>query len=385
VSRRRDLPLQLRHDHALLGLVLALLVAGIGVLYSASQDMAAAATGDGLRFVKRQLVNAAVGMAALLVVSRIDYRRWRRAARFLLFCACIGLGVVFLFEAVRGARAWVPVLGRSLQPVEFVRVTLVLFLASELVRRGPEMASLRRGYLPLVAVVGAILLVLLKQNDSGSAMALGLITFTLLYAGGARVWHLAVSTLVVCAGGVVVALHKPHIRDRVLAWVHPSAHAHDVAYQSLQSVLSIGSGGIFGKGLGQGLTKLGYIPDPHTDFVFSVMGEELGFAGCVVVLGLFLLLVARAIRVARAQEDPFAQLVAVGMGMSIFWYVVVNVMVATRLFPVTGLPLPFVSYGGSSLVSHLIAVGILINIARSGQPPPPRPRFARPVLLEEEP
>ncbi len=132
---QHEQPLQLRHDHALLALVLALLVAGIGVLYSASQDMAAAATGDGLRFVKRQIANAAVGVAAMLVMSRIDYRRWQRSARFLLFCAGIGLGVVFLFAAVRGARAWVPVLGRSLQPVEFVRVALVLFLAAEIVRR----------------------------------------------------------------------------------------------------------------------------------------------------------------------------------------------------------------------------------------------------------
>lgn len=356
--------MRLRHEQVILLLVLVLVVVGLVVLYSASQEMARAATGDSLRFLKKQMLNAAVGLLAMLVLWRLDYRIWRRAARILLLAASLGLFVVFLFDAVRGARAWVPFLGRTVQPVEFVRVALVFFLAAEIVRRGPDLASLRRGFLPLAGIIGAILLVVIKQNDFGSGMALGLISCTLLYAGGARRLHLVATAAILLLGATAVAVHKPHVRERIAGFLHPGEHAMDVAYQSTQSVLSIGSGGPFGKGLGNGISKFGYIPDPHTDFVFAVMGEELGFAGCALVLVLFLLLVARAIRVARAHEDPFAQLVAVGTGVSVFWYVAINLAVALRLFPVTGLPLPFISYGGSSLVSHLLAIGVLCSVAR---------------------
>ncbi|UCE02287.1 MAG: cell division protein FtsW [Candidatus Latescibacterota bacterium] len=365
--------MRLRHDHAILILVLALLVVGIGILYSASYELARAASGDGLRFVKRQLVNATVGLAALLLVSQIDYRRWRRAARLLLLFAALALCVVFLFDAVRGARNWVPFFGRTLQPVEFLRVALLLFLASEIVERGERLRSLR-GLLPLFGVVAALVLLVLKQNDFGSAMALCLISFTLLFVGGARWRHLVAAAFLLLLGAMFFALERPHVQERMRGFLHPQEHARSAAYQSLQSELSIGSGGMLGRGLGQGISKFGYIPDPHTDFIFAVMGEELGFVGCIVVLLLFLMLIARAIRVARAQEDPFAQLIAVGVGVAIFWYVVINVMVATRLFPVTGLPLPFVSYGGSSLVSHLVALGVLRNVARQAEQTPRRAR-----------
>ncbi|MFQ5599858.1 MAG: FtsW/RodA/SpoVE family cell cycle protein [Candidatus Krumholzibacteriia bacterium] len=361
--------MRLRHDHAILILTLVLLVVGIGVLFSASHEKARVETGDGFRYVKRQLGNAGLGIVVLLIVSQIDYRCWRRVARLGLLFALIGLGILFLFAKVRGAHNWVPLPGsRSLQPVEFVRLALVFFLAAEIVRAGPRLSTFRSGFLPLVGSVGVVVLLVLKQNDFGSAMALCLISLTLLFAGGVRWRHLVGSAAALLGGAVLLALGRPHVRERIVAFLHPAEHATDVAYQSLQSVVSIGSGGPVGKGLGHGIFKFGYVPDPHTDFIFSVMGEELGFVGCAVVLLLFLLLVARAIRVARAHEDPFAQLVALGFGISIFWYVVVNVMVATRMFPVTGLPLPFVSYGGSALVSHLFAIGVLRNIARQAEP-----------------
>lgn len=361
--------MRIRHDHAILVLTLALLVIGIGALYSASHELAQASTGDGLRFVKRQLGNAVVGLTAMLLISQVDYRRWRRAARMLFAFAVLGLGVVFLFDTVRGARSWVPLGARSLQPVEFVRLVLIFFLASEIVRRGSRLRSLRGGFLPLLAAAVALMLIVVKQNDFGSAMVLGLVAFTLLFAGGASRRHLTVAAMVLLCGAILFAWQRPHARNRVVGFVQPEKHALDVAYQARQSVLSIGSGGMLGKGLGRGISKFGYVPDPHTDFVFSVMGEELGFVGSIVVLALFLMLIARAIRVARAHEDPFAQLVAVGIGISLFWYVSLNVMVATGLFPVTGLPLPFVSYGGSSLVSHLVALGVLRNIARQVEQP----------------
>jgi cell division protein FtsW len=370
--------MKLRHEHAILILALALLVVGLGMVFSASHDLARDKFGDPYFFLRRQLFRAAFGVGVLLLVSQIDYRHWRRWARLGLLLAGIGLGVVFLFHAVRGARGWVPFLGGVLQPVEFARVALVCFLAAEMARLGPRVQSLRQ-LLPIGAVVGCMLLLVLKQPDFGSAMALSLIAITLLFVGGMRLAHLGGAAALLFAGAAAMAWHKPHVRTRIFGFLQPDAHAASDAYQSLQSVLSIGSGGPFGKGLGEGMAKYGYLPDPHTDFIFSVMAEELGFAGCAFVLALYLLLVGRAIRVARAHEDPFARFLAIGIGMSLFWYVAINVLVAVRLFPVTGLPLPFVSYGGSALVSHLFALGVLRNLARQAEVAERRPgRFVTP-------
>jgi len=363
---------KLRHDQAILVLTLALTLLGLGMVFSASHELARTRYDDAFFFLRRQLVRAVIGVTLLMVASNVDYRVWRRWARLGLLLAVVGLTVVFAFNAVRGARGWVRVMGATLQPVEFARLALVAFLAAEIARRGDAIRSFRAGFAPLAAVVGVVLALVLKQPDFGSAMALSLVAFTLFYTGGARWRHLLGAGAVLLTGAVVLALGRPHVRTRILGYLQPGAHAASDAYQSLQSVLSIGSGGPFGRGLGRGFASYGYVPDPHTDFIFAVMGEELGFVGCTVVLVLFLLLVGRAVRVARGLEDPFGRLLAVGIGMSLFWYAALNLLVATRLFPVTGLPLPLVSYGGSSLVSQLFALGVLRNLARAAQPPPKR-------------
>lgn len=364
--------MKLRHDQAILVLTLALTLLGLGMVFSASHELARTRYDDAFFFLRRQMIRAVIGVVLLLVASNIDYRVWRRWARLGLLLAVVGLTVVFAFNAVRGARGWVRIMGATLQPVEFARLALVAFLAAEISRRGDAMRSFRAGFAPLAAAVGVVLALVLKQPDFGSAMALSLVAFTLFYVGGARWRHLLGSGAVLMGGAILLALGRPHVRTRILGYLQPGAHAASDAYQSLQSVLSIGSGGPFGRGLGRGFAAYGYVPDPHTDFIFAVMGEELGFVGCAVVLVLFLFLVGRAVRVARGLEDPFGRLLAVGIGMSLFWYAALNLLVATRLFPVTGLPLPLVSYGGSSLVSQLFALGVLRNLARAAEPPPKR-------------
>lgn len=355
--------MRFRHEQVVLGLTLVLLIIGLGLVFSAS-----ARYSDGFTFLRRQLENVAVGLVAMFAIASVDYRRWFRLRRLVLLLALILLTALFFFAKVRGANNWMPVLGRSLQPAEFARLALVLFLAGELAAAPGRLASFRRGFLPLLAVVGVVVLLVVLQNDFGSAMALCLISLCLLYAGGARLLHLVSSSVALVGAAVFVALQRPHVIDRVTAFLHPEQHALGHAYQSLQSVLHIGSGGILGKGLGQGVAKYGYLPDPHTDFIFSVLGEELGFVGCVVVLLLFLLLIGRAVRVARSHDDPFARLLATGVAMSLFWYVGLNVCVAIQLFPVTGLPLPLISYGGSSVVAHLLALGVLRNVAQQLEP-----------------
>ena len=370
--------MRLRHEQVILMCMLALLVVGLGMVFSASARHA-----DGWFFLKRQLVNAAVGVGVFLCVSRVDYRFWGRIARMAMLLAFLGLMALFLAEKVRGAQNWLSLPGvRTFQPVEFARLALLLFLASEMARLGPRLASFRHGFLPLLCVTAAVVLLVIKHNDFGSAMALCLIAFTLFFVGGVRLLHLAASAGTLLAAAVAIAWVRPHVLERFRAFVDPDTYASGLAYQSLQSQLYIGSGGLFGKGLGEGVAKYGYLPDAHTDFIFSVIGEEVGFIGCMLVLSLFLLLVARSVRVARNQEEPFGQLVALAVGMSIFWYLMLNVLVATRLFPVTGLPMPFISYGGSALVSHMFAVGILCNIAVRTETP--RTVRRRPWLVRRQ-
>lgn len=371
--------MRLRHDQVILALTLALLIVGLGMVFSAS-----ARYSDGVTFLQRQLVNACVGVAAMLAISSVDYRRWMRVSRLALVVAVALLGVLFFVDKIRGANNWLPFLGRSLQPSEFARLALVLFLAGEIAAAPERLRSFRHGFLPLVLVIGGLVLLVVLQNDFGGGLALGLISMSLLYVGGARILHLLASGAVLLGGAVAFAMHRPHVLERVSAFLHPDEHALGFAYQSLQSVLHIGSGGLFGKGLGQGVAKYGYLPDPHTDFIFSILGEELGFVGCVVVLGLFLLLIARGVRVARSESDAFGRLLAAGVAMSLFWFLALNVCVATRLFPVTGLPLPLISYGGSSMVSHLVAIGMLRNIAMQLEPSrrPVRAWMARRRVLD---
>ena len=377
--------MKLRHDQAILVLTLALTLLGLGMVFSASHELARTRYDDAFFFLRRQLIRAVIGVILLLVASNIDYRVWRRWARLGLLLAVVGLTVVFAFNAVRGARGWVRIMGATLQPVEFARLALVAFLASEIARRGDTMRSFRAGFAPLAVAVGAVLALVLKQPDFGSAMALSLVAFTLFYVGGARWRHLLGSGAVLLGGAILLALGRPHVRTRILGYLQPGAHAASDAYQSLQSVLSIGSGGIFGRGLGTWLRFLRLCSGSAYRFHLRRDGEELGFVGCAVVLVLFLLLVGRAVRVARGLEDPFGRLLAVGIGMSLFWYAALNLLVATRLFPVTGLPLPLVSYGGSSLVSQLFALGVLRNLARAAEPPPKRAGrwpIADPAVLE---
>lgn len=366
--------MKLRHEHAILILALALLVLGLGMVFSASHELARAKFDDPFFFLRRQLGRAAIGVAFLFVASQIDYRQWRRLARAgLLFAGGLLLMVLFVSHAIRGARGWVQFMGATFQPVEVARLALVCVLAAEMSRMGKRIESFRQGLLPLGVVIGGVLLLVVAQPDFGSAMALSAISLTMLYLGGARPLHLGTGGLALLLGGAVLAWSKPHVRTRIFGFLSPDSNAAGGAYQSLQSVLSIGSGGPFGKGLGEGVAKYGYLPDAHTDFIFSVMGEELGFVGCIVVLALFLMLVGRAIQVARAHQDPFARLLAAGIGVSLFYYVAINVCVALRLLPVTGLPLPLVSYGGSALVTHLFSLGVLRNIAREAEAVERRP------------
>lgn len=353
-------------------LVVAIFLIGIGIVmvYSSSFALAEKDFGSSSFFLKRHLFRVILSLMVMWGMVRLDYRVLRKWAIPLLFLGVLLLLLVlipklsFHLGPIKGTRRWIKLAGLTLQPAELVKIALVVYLADSLARRQERLAQFREGLFPYLLILGTIFGLLVLQPDFGYAMVVLIITMTLLFVGKAPLRHLALS------GAVILPLLYPLIfkvdyrKARVLAFLHPGQVAPDLSYQVKQSLLGLGSGGLWGVGLGQGVQKFFYLPEPHTDFVFAVIGEELGFVGALTILVLFLLLAWRGVKIARAAPDLFGFLLAVGITTIIFVHVLINVGVACNLLPTTGLPLPFISYGGSSLLSTSAGVGILLSVSK---------------------
>lgn len=353
-----------RGDGVLLVGVGVLVVIGLLMIYSASATMAESRHGDGTYFVTRQAVWALIGVLALLAGASVDYHRWRRWVAPVTLGALALLAVVlFAGWAANGSRRWLRVGPFSMQPSELARLILVIYLAHYLAKRAELIASWR-GLWPALAVVGLGAGLIWLEPDLGNAVVLGLVTAGLLFVGGARISHLAT---LACAALPLVAwtvMGTAYQRRRWTAFLDPWADPGNTGFQMVQSFIALGGGGAMGSGLGEGRQKLFFLPEPHTDFIYAVVGEELGVAGTLAILLLFSLVVWRGWRIALATADPFGRLLAVGITGTIGLAAALNMGVVTGLLPTKGLPLPFVSYGGSSLVVNLLAVGVLFNISR---------------------
>jgi cell division protein FtsW len=358
-----------RFDWALLVPVLCLVALGVVMVYSSSAFLGATRYDSATFFLQRHVFRVALGVVALVLAMRLDYHRLQRLAPWALGASVLLLAVLLAVggEGVRGANRWLSVATFTLQPTEIARVACVVYLASLLDKKGEKIASFRDGLLPACLVLGLLALLILKQPNLGSTIALLATGFALLYLAGAKRRHLALLVL----GGVVVAslavLRNPYMMDRVVAWRAQwgagQADALGKNWQVAQSILALGSGGVFGTGPGHGLQKVFFLPDPHTDFIYAVVGEELGLLGTVGVLVAYVALFLRGIRVAAHASDRFGRFLAAGLTVNLSVYVAMNIAVVTGVIPTTGLPLPFLSYGGSALVVNLGVVGVLLNIA----------------------
>jgi cell division protein FtsW len=262
-----------------------------------------------------------------------------------------------------GARRWIRVAGFSFQPGELAKVAMVLYLARSLARKKEKVRSFTIGFLPHTIVAGALVLLVLLQPDFGTAVTIALLLFTLLFAAGARISWLVGSLIVAAPVAVHLVASSPYRMKRILAFLDPWAHRQDIGYQVTESLMSVGSGGLFGLGLGAGKQKLFYLPEAHTDFIVAVIGEELGLMGIGLVLVLFALLVWRGVRAAFNAPDPFGAYLALGITSQVGLQAIVNMAVAFGLLPTKGLTLPFISYGGTSLVLTLAAAGVLLAIS----------------------
>jgi cell division protein FtsW len=355
-------------DPWLFAAAVALVAAGVVMVYSASAIVAHDRFGDSAFFFKRQAVWAVLGMAALAVTQRIHYARLRRLTPLLLFLTVAALVLVLvpgIGRVAGGARRWIAIAGPfAFQPAEGAKLALVLYLAHVLTSRGRADTVQAAGPPLLITALCAGLLLL--QPDMGTALLLGVVALSLLFVGGVRPLHLLGLSAATVPLLTVAVLGEEYRRQRILAFLNPWRDPQGAGFHIIQSLLALGSGGLLGLGLGNSRQKFFYLPEQHTDFIFAIVGEELGLIGAVAVLALFALLAVRGFRVAREAPDRYGSLVASGVTLMIVLQAIMNVGVTTGVLPITGVPLPFVSFGGSSLLFTLIGVGILLNISQYG-------------------
>ena len=354
-------------DHTLLIVTLALSLVGLVMVFSASAVVAGNRFHDQSYFLKRQLAWLVIGLVLMHVVSRIDYALWRKLAVPLLLVTG-GLLVLVLLPSIgvmtKGARRWLRFGPTLLQPTEIAKIVIVMYLAAYLARKGTKISHFFSGFLPPLMVAGVLCGLILLQPDLGSVVVIGAVMMTLLFLAGARLGHLF--GIALCALPVVtlLILRSPYRRQRLLTFLTPWKDAADAGFQVTQSFLAFGSGGPFGVGLGEGKQKLFFLPEAHTDFVLALVGEELGLIGTTAIMLLFVVLVLRGFHIAERARMPFGYYLGAGITMLIGVQALINAGVVTGLLPTKGLTLPLVSYGGSSLVVSLLAIGVLLSISR---------------------
>ncbi len=345
-------------------LTAALVLFGLVMVYSATSGSAALVNANPLGYVERQVIYAIVGAALLIVVSRIDLERIRALAPVLVVAALVlCLGVLAVGARVNGARRWITVGPLVFQPSELAKLALVVWAAAYLSRRPPP-RNLKELWRPIGLLVLVFAALVLVEPDLGTALILLLVVGAILLVSGTRLPLLASAYGLVVGLAAIAAWSSPYRRDRLLTFLDPWKDPTGAGLQNVQALISLGSGGIFGRGLGQGLEPLSYLPEAHTDMMFAVVGEELGLVGVTLVLMAFSAFAYAGVRLAIACRDPFAKRLAAGITALVCGQAAINMAAAIGLAPLTGIPLPFVSYGGSSLVVMLVGVGVLLNIAR---------------------
>jgi cell division protein FtsW len=352
-------------DPVLAAVVVALVGFGVVMVFSASTIEATVTFHDPYYFLKKQGVYAILALGVMTMLSRIDYHRLRPLTYPLLagITALLVMSVVGFGHSGGGAARWLRLGPVNFQPSEGAKVALILWLAYSLEKKREQVRSFSIGMLPHFLMAGVLMLLCLKQPDFGGALVLLLLTFTLLFVAGARLGYLLGALIIGAAAGAWLVRSKAYRWERVLAWFNMAEHRQDLAYQPFQSVMSFGSGQGTGMGLGRGLQVL-YLPEAHTDFVSAIIGEELGFLGILGLCVAYLVIVARGVRTALRAEDEYGSYVAFGISVLFGLQALINLAVAMAVLPTKGLTLPFVSYGGSSLLVSSAAMGVLLNISR---------------------
>jgi cell division protein FtsW len=352
-------------DSVLAGVVIALIGFGVVMVYSASAIEATVRHHDAQHFLKRQAVYALAALFTMWLASRFDYRKLRPFTYPILATVTLLLGLTVTGFGHRAGNAyrWIALGPIHIQPAEMAKLGIVLWLAYSLSKKAEKIKSFAVGFLPHLLVVGVLILLLLKQPDFGSAVVLLFLTFTLLFVAGARIPYIAAFTALLGMGAVALVMFSDYRLKRWLAFTDMDNHRQDLAYQPFQSVMSFGSGNWTGLGLGRGLQVL-YLPEAHTDFISAIIGEELGFIGILGLCGAYLIIVSRGVKIALEAADDYGSFLAFGIATLFGVQALVNLAVAMAILPTKGLTLPFMSYGGSSLLVNAAGIGVILSVSR---------------------
>lgn len=351
----------------MLCLILLLLLIGIIMVYSSSHIWAEYKYDDALFFVKRQILFAVIGILAMYVIVQIPYQFWKKhALTILLVCFALLIAVIIPgIGMVRGgARSWIGIASFSIQPSEFMKLGLIIYLATYLSSNQKKLTSLKKGFLPVISLVFISFGLIMLQPDLGTGVVLVLTCMIMIFSTGARLSHFIGLASFGLIGFAFLIISAPYRISRITSFINPWEDPLGDGFQIIQSLYAIGPGGLMGVGLGNSLQKYFYLPEPQTDFIFSILGEELGFIGGLTIISLFFMLFWRGIVISLGAPDLFGCLVGLGIISMLTIQVMINISVVIGLIPVTGITLPFLSYGGSSLTLILCSVGFLLNISK---------------------
>lgn len=354
-------------DLGLLYTIVILLAIGVIMVYSASSYFAMVNEGDSMAYLKKQGLFAILGLIAMFIIANFDYHKLKKLTVPLIIVTPILLVAVYAFPAVKGAQRWIRLGPLSFQPSELAKYAVVIVLAYMITNKGEQIKEFWKGIVPCFLVGGFFAALILAQKNLSIAAVTGFVTFIMVFVAGARKrFMFGVIAPGMVVAGLFFALIEPYRVARMMNFINPWKDPAGDGYQLIQSFYALGAGGVTGLGIGQSRQKTLYMPEPHNDFIFSIIGEELGLIGCTVVIILFVIFVYRGIKIAMSAKDEYGTLLAVGITSIIGVQAIINIAVVTGSMPVTGVPLPFISYGGTALVFNLMAMGILLNISRQG-------------------
>jgi cell division protein FtsW len=354
------------YDIQLLFPVLFLVGIGIVMVYSASSAVALKQYGSDYLFLKKQAIFALIGIVALAACRHFPYQWYRPLSYPMLAGALaflIAIQVTDLGFSAGGSARWLKIGKLTFQPSEFARFALVVFLAYSLDKKGEKIKEFSIGFVPHLLVFGVLAVCIFQQPDFGSVVILGILTWLMMFVGGVRCTHLFTSLIALLPMGIYYLVTAEYRVKRLLSYLNPWEYPADEGYQVVHSLMAFGTGGLWGTGIGKGFQKLFYLPEPHTDFIFSIIGEEFGLFGVLIIIGLYGLILVKGIQIARNAPDTFGSLMAFGLTSALGLQVCINMGVALGLLPTKGLTLPFLSYGGTSLLLNMASIGVLMNIS----------------------
>ena len=354
-------------DYILFYTVILLVAIGAIMIYSASSYRAVNELQDSMAYLKRQLIFIVVGGASMFFFMAWDYHRLKNSKLiiFLLAITIVLLLLVFLFPPVNGAQRWIPLGSFSIQPSEMAKYVVVIYLAKSLDEKGDQIKKFWKGVFPLLVVAGIFAGLVLAEKNLSITSVIMFVAFILITISGARKRHLLTLGGLGLMAGTSLILMAPYRLKRLMSFLDPWADPRGDGYQLIQSLLALGSGGFLGLGFGMSRQKAYYLPEPHNDFIFSVIAEETGFLGGIILIVLFMILIWRGVIISIRCRDNFGTLIAMGITSVIAIQVIINLAVVTGTMPVTGVPLPFISYGGSSLLFNMTAMGILLCVSKN--------------------